>query len=238
MQKRSWFCLLLLIGTLISCEKNAEVITKTDYLDVFHTITLDSYFDIVLIQGNEHSIKLVGNEKTIDEIEYTIEDSVLTLKNKSNNRWLSPKKNKFKLYLTFEQLKKINAIETCQIQCQDTIQGNELGIFFASKMNEANLKLNYSTIFYYNNHPCGGKLILSGNCSFLKIWNYALMQVDASELYSGHVLIENYSKGDCTIRVSNLLEYSIFGEGNIISYGNPNMIVSYTEQSIGKLILK
>lgn len=238
MLKKCCFGFILLLGMLTSCQKNKEISTETAFLSAFHTINFESYFDVILIQGNTHTIEIEGNEKVIKAIEYVVEDSVLTLKNKSNSMWLSPQKNKFKVYLTFGELKKINVIETCHIQSQGTIQGDELGVFFAGKLNEATLDVNYSTVYYYNNHPCGGKLTLSGSCSFLKIWNYALMQVEASELYSNHVLIENYSKGDCSVRVSDLLEYSIFGEGNIIAYGNPNSLVSYTEESIGQLILK
>lgn len=224
------------IFLLLSCKK--ESLTKSIALNDFNQITFNSHFEVILIQGNEHKVEFVGYEKAIEQIEYKITDSTLTLENTSNFLWANPDKNKIKVFITFKSLKKVNANESCEITNQGTLSGDELGVFFASKLNEAKLNLAYNTFYYYNNHPCGGKLTLEGTCGFLKIWNYALMQVDASALISDHVLIENHSKGDCSVNTSKLIEYSVFGEGNIYCYGNPSDLIEHNLGSKGKFILK
>ena len=105
--------------------------------------------------------------------------------------------------------------ESCEVSNLGTLKGIELGITCASKLNEAKLNLDYSTIYYWNNFPCGGKLELSGTCTFLKIWNFALMQVDAKNLITNHVLVENSGKlgnsqAKDTFSISSFVWYSLY----------------------------
>jgi hypothetical protein len=227
---------ILFFAALFSCQK--EELSQSQALGYFDKINFESYFDVELIQGNETKIVYIGSEKAVKNLSITVEDSVLTLKNTSNWLWLNPDKNKMKLKITFQDLKQLNVYESCEIFSKDTLTGDELGVIFASKLNNANLKLNYNTFFYYNNHPCGGKLTLSGSCNYLKIWNYALMQVDASELNSHLVTIDNYSKGDCKVKTPNWIEYAIYGEGNIYCYGNPTQVVAKNSSTKGKFYLE
>lgn len=204
----------------------------------FDKILFESYFDVELIQGSENKIELIGAKKAVEHVKISLSDSILTLKNNSKSLWLNPDKNKLKVKITFQNLKLIRASQTCTIYSKDTIYGDELGVIFSSKLNNANLNINYTTFYYYNDHPCGGKLTLKGNCDYLKIWNFALMQVDASELNSSFVTIENYSKGDCRVKTNNWIEYGIFGEGNIFCYGNPISIKVNNDGANGKFFLK
>lgn len=162
-------------------------------------------------------------------------DSTLHFKNEYKGAFLHPKKNDVKIYVTVKDLKLIHADETCKIFSTNTLSGSDLGIIFAGKLNEASLDLNYQSVYYWNNFPCGGKLQLSGSCNELKIWNYALMSVDAQELISQNVFIENSSKGDCSVHAVQGIEYSIFGEGNILLTGQP-IIHEKIVTSSGKLI--
>ena len=106
----------------------------------------------------------------------------------------------------------------------------------ASKLNEAVLQLNCTTFYYWNNHPCGGKLTLSGTVQNLRIWNFALMSVEAKDLTAYDALVENSSQGDCEVTVTGKLEYSIKNSGNIYLHGHPPQIVLKEKTSTGELI--
>ena len=230
----------LLVGFIgiNSCKKsmNSTIIEKS--LEEFDTVTFNSSFEVFLIQGTENKIKIEGAERIIDNIDFTIKNNTLTLKNSFKHGWLHPSKNKIKVYLTVNQLSRINANETCKIQSINTLIGTEIGLVFTSKLNEATLDLNCNTFYYWNNFPCGGKVTLSGTTNELKIWNVALMAVDAQNLVSNYVLVNNASKGDCKFTCLQTLDYSITGEGNIYVSGNPSSIIKSGESSTGKLILQ
>jgi hypothetical protein len=61
------------------------------------------------------------------------------------------------------------------------------------------------------------------------------MQVDASLCESRYGLVENFSKGDCEVYVTEKLDYSLQGEGNIRLKGNPTLQL-LKQTSTGSLI--
>ena len=160
----------------------------------------------------------------------------MTLLNNFKGNWIYPKKNKITVKLTVNNLSRINANETCNIRTLNTLTGNEIGLVMTSKLNEATFAVDCNSFYFWNNFPCGGKINLSGTTNELKLWNVALMSVDAKNLVSNVVSIENSSKGDCRINCIQKLTYSIKGEGNIYLSGDPTELLKIEETSTGKLI--
>jgi hypothetical protein len=205
-------------------------------LEEFDTLTLNSVFNVELIQGTTNSISIEGAEKIIEKVDFNIENNTLTLLNNFKGNWIYPKKNKITVKLTVNNLSRINANETCNIRTLNTLTGNEIGLVMTSKLNEATFTVDCNSFYFWNNFPCGGKINLSGSTNELKIWNVALMSVDAKNLVSNVVSIENSSKGDCRINCIQKLTYSIKGEGNIFLTGDPTELLKIEETSTGKLI--
>lgn len=230
---------LLIIGLtlfFVSCQKSMEVQTINKSLEEFDTLTLHSVFNVELLQGTENSITIEGAQKIIEKVEIKIENNTLTLENKFKGNWIYPKKNKVKIVLTINKLSRINANETCNIKTLNTLIGDEIGLVMTSKLNEATLDVNCNSFFYWNNFPCGGKIVLSGTCNELKMWNVALMSVDAKSLISNIAMIDNASKGSCHITCLQKLTYRIAGEGDIYLSGNPPEVNKIETSSTGELI--
>ena len=219
-----------------SCQKKMEPGVINVALEEFDTLTLNSVFNVELIQGTTNSISIEGAEKIIEKFDFNIENNTLTLLNNFKGNWIYPKKNKITVKLTVNNLSRINANETCNIRTLNTLTGNEIGLVMTSKVNEATFAVDCNSFYFWNNFPCGGKINLSGSTNELKIWNVALMSVDAKNLVSNVVSIENSSKGDCRINCIQKLTYSIKGEGNIFLSGDPTELLKIEETSTGKLI--
>lgn len=215
-----------------------ESIVIEKSLAEFDTLTLNSVFEVHLIQGTENKIRLEGAKKILEKINLTFDKNTLVIENSYQGNWMHPSKNKVKLHITINQISRINANETCNIQTDNTLIGDEIGLVMTSKLNEATLDINCNSFYYWNNFPCGGRINLSGNVNDLKIWNVALMAVDASDLIANYVIVDNASKGDCKVTCLNALTYKLSGEGNLYVRGNPAQIVKIEESSTGKLILE
>lgn len=213
-----------------------QIIEKS--LSEFDTLSLNSVFDVELIQGTENKIKIEGAQKIIENVTFSVNNNTLILQNNYKGNWLHPKKNKIKVQLTINKLSLINAWETCNIKTLNTLVSDELGLVLASKFNEATLDVNCTRFYYWNNFPCGGRLKLSGTTNQLDIWNVALMAIDAYDLHSHIVLVENASKGECKVSCYQSLVYKITGEGNIYLKGNPPLITKVEESSSGTLIIE
>ena len=236
--KKHYAYIILFLLVLSSCEKTTletEEISVEENLPPFEDIVLDGVFDVYLTQKSTPSIKISGHKDHIKNIRFTVEKNVFNIKNDTKFKWLHPENNKIKIYLGIDSIKKITAKETCYIETVGPIKADEIGVIFKGKLNQAQLELDCNTFYYWNDFPCGGKLTLTGKTKYLKLWNFALMSVDASNLNSNHVLIHNGSKGICKVRAKDAIEYSINGDGDIYLYGTPKLIPGEVTSS-GKLI--
>lgn len=215
--------ILTIIGLLLlfSCKKH-EPFTTEHIVSEFDTLVLSDVFDVNLIQGTENSVKIKGSKQFIDDVSWENKDNTLTFHNNANHKWLNPKTNKITLEITVNGLSKIIANETCSITSTNTLIADELGLILKSKLNHAALNISCNTFYYWNNFPCGGTVDLKGNCQTLKVWNYALMQINASELQATTALIENYSKGDVRVWCTDTISYKINGSGGIRVKGSPS----------------
>lgn len=220
-----------------SCSKGNDSLTVKENLAAFHTIEIDGVYDIVLIQDTLNSISVTGTEKQIDKSVYSVSDSVLSISTGHAGEYLHPKNENMQITIHISNLKRINIHETCSIVSHDPIghANDEIGIVVDTKLAEIDLNLGCRTFYYWNN-PNGTKMKLTGTVQELKLWNAGLGQVDASLLHSDYVLCENGSLGNCQVRASQKLEYSITNKGNIYYYGNPAELVAGPLTAAGKLI--
>ncbi len=205
-------------------------------LPPFREVRVDHVFHIVLRQEPSFSIQVAGRQDLVEGVKYTVEDSVLILTNESDKMWLKPEHNKVMAWIYADRLKKITVNEASFVETANPIITDEFGLVTGNKYAEADLELDNSIFYFWNNFPCGGKLTLRGNTQSLRLWNYVIMSVDARQLAAVDAVVENYSKGDCFVNVDQVLYYSIHGEGSIYLYGNPQEIILLDNTGSGELI--
>jgi hypothetical protein len=228
---------LLFLLLLIACTKESEKDTVVIHeLPPFDTIWIKSVFHVFLIQDTVFSIRIEGREDFIDGIICRVENKKLILNNDTKGMWLSPENNKIKLYISSDSLKNITVDETSFVETINPIITERFGISLGNKLGMANLELNCDNFYFWNNHPSGGMLTLRGYTRTMGLWNFAIMSIDASGLITEEAYVENYSKGDCKIRVREKLWYGIYGTGNIYLYGETNQIFPLENSITGKLI--
>lgn len=235
--KQFTFFTLLFTTLFFSCSKDheEEVRIRKD-LGVFHEVNLNSAFEVVLIQDSVYYVEIVTVESLKKDMEVKLENEVLSFTNTKRFKWTNPENNTPTLYIHCAEFKKVNANESCNFTTPTPITSKEFGIILKDKANYANLQLNCESFFYWNNFPTGGKLTLSGSTKELKIWNTAIMSVDAKNLVTEYALVENDSKGICEVNVTHKIEYKITGNGDIHLYGQPTEIVETAPSIGGKLV--
>lgn len=210
---------------------------KQATLEEFDTLVFNSVFDVEIIQGNENSIQLEGATKILEKVDLTIQNNTLTIENNYKNAWLRPEKSRVKVIVTTNGLNLILANETCNIKTLNQLTGDEIGVILKSKLNEATVDVNCKTFFFWNNFPTGGKLTVNGTVNEIKLWNCALMTVDALNCQANSAIVENSSKGDCKVNCGQKLTYKIEGEGNIYVTGGPLQYEKVEVTSSGQLII-
>jgi hypothetical protein len=233
---RTKYISVLILFILIGCKKNNLESTKTIELSAFEEILLLSPMDVELVEDTSFFVEVIGFEKTVDAVEFKIENGVLQIENTLKSKFAKPKTKSVKVIIHSTPLKLVEALETCNISTGNAITSLEFGIILKSKGNFADLELNCNVFYYYNNYPCGGKMTLRGATQQLKIWNTAIFSVDAKNLVTNYCLVENSSKGKCEVNVTGAIEYDMKGEGNIEVYGNPATVVENGKSGSGEII--
>lgn len=235
MKNRTLFFIVSL-ALFFSCSKEKRVELNYVNLGSFKKIEFNSPFDVYLKEDTTFSIKIIGDEDKVGDIEFKLINNVLTFRNKSNSKLLTPTKNKIEIYINSKPLRAVDANETCNIRTLSPITSDSFYLILRNKVNEATLELDCHLFQYWNSTPCGGKVTLYGKTDELSMLNYAIMSVDAKNLISTDASVENSSKGDFELTVINRFEYSIKGTGNIILYGSPKLIIPNKLTSSGRLI--
>ncbi len=230
---------IFLLPVLFYCkDNNLDETTRLVAPPAFHYLEFNGVFSVYLVQDTVYSIRIVGSSNTLENISLKTEGDTLRISNESKRKWLNPETNKVKLYIHSNQLKYIIANATCYFETVNPITSDQFSLIMGAKtkLMEARLDLNCNSFLYWNNHLSGGRLTLTGNVNNLSIYTFATESVDASNLIANYALIENNSKGNCEVIVSNRLEYSIRGSGNIYIGGNPKEIIMNEKTSTGQLI--
>jgi hypothetical protein len=222
---------------LASCKKNNPESSTYESLNSFSEIEVNSNFDVYLVEDSIFSIEIKGFKKAISNVDYIIESGILKIDNNQKYKFTHPKTNKITLYIHSEPLETVTVNETCFIRTVNPITSEDFGLILKSKANYAELDLAGNTFYCWNNFPCGGKLTLHGTTNLLKLWNTAILSVDAKDLVASYALVQNSSKGLCEVNVTNKLEYSLLGDGNIELYGNPPIQNQIEKSGTGKLII-
>lgn len=220
---------------LLSCRKDDSTSLLVE-LPPFTGLELNSTFDVYLTDTPTHSIEIVGNQRRVEQVVVEMVGNTIKVKDEANFKWINPKQKPVQLYVNCDALAALNINETCLVQTTNTHTTDRLGIVIKGKANEANLDLNCNSVYYWNNHPTGGKLTLSGVTSSLKVWNFAIMSVDAKNLITNYALIENNAQGNCEVNVLDKLEYSISNVGDVHLYGEPAEIIEKELTSTGRLV--
>lgn len=222
----------------MACREDATITEiKIVPLDAFEKIELNSAFEVVLVQDTTYFVQINADEELMGEISIKNDHKNLSIINNKRLKWTSPASNIPKLFIHSADFKEVHANESCNITSANAITGKEFGLILKDKANYADIQLDCDVFFYWNNFPCGGKLTLRGRTRELKIWNTAIMSVDAKNLITDYALVDNESKGKCEVNVTNKLEYSIKGKGDIHVYGNPPEVVEQEKSASGKLVM-
>jgi hypothetical protein len=229
--------LVSLFALFSGCTKREielTVIEKT--LPHFREVEINNVFDVYLTEDSTFSIRIEADAYFADKVTYVVEDSILKLDINSKRMWLKPREKKIKLFVHAHHLRLVHMNQSSLLKTTNAITSPEFGIIMQGKLQEADLELNCPTFFCWNVHPCGGQLQLRGTTQNLKIWSVALLAVKAENLTTSYALIEQDSKADCRVHVTNHLEYGIGGEGNILLSGRPAIISQIELSATGRLI--
>ena len=228
-------CCIVLFASCRKSDEDKEMISRSYAVNEFRTINVKGVADIYLVQDTLYSVEFRGMRYVLDGSGAVSENNILTLTSKPKGAYLRPGDPTIEMYIHVDTLERINIMESCNIRTMNALTGKEIGVVVDTKMSRADLELACETFYYWNN-PNGYTMNLRGQVDQLKVWNSGLGNIDASKLYAGYVEVVNGGHGDCKVRASGKIVYSLTSVGNIYYYGNPAQLEPVLVNSSGQLI--
>lgn len=181
-------------------------------------IHVAGHYEVTLVNGNEGTIKLEGNEKDINEIETYVKNNTLIIKQKESSWFRNWNSKKAIITIPVEQISYANLSGSGFIQSDIMLQGSHFKSI-VSGSGKIQLKLNTQTL--------EGKVIGSGHLILSGTSNHINLNVTGSGKISAESIVAK--DGEATITGSgniymysnNSLEAKITGSGNLVCLGSP-----------------
>ncbi|MDD4644917.1 MAG: DUF2807 domain-containing protein [Bacteroidales bacterium] len=193
------------------------IIERKVNLAAINGFALSNSADVILTQGNKQEVKLSGQENILENMELTVEGSVLSIKNKENVRKSEP----VKIYIT------IPSIEVMKISGSGDVETTNR----FTNLNDLNIKISGSGDIKADVDAKNiiavvsgsGDICFTGNADALDFKVSGSGDLKAKELKVRDAEISITGSGDATINVSGTLKGSVAGSGDISYTGDPKV---------------
>ena len=215
------FLFAILPLSFISAQRG-DIVEENRYIEFFDAISVSGGIDLYLTQGNEHKIKIVANDDMMKDIETELDGSKLIIGMKRNKSWWgNNKKDPIKVYVTFEDLKHINASGGSDVFGETKIESDELSI---KGSGGCDIKLEIMAQSLVCSTSGGSDLYLEGKVENLEATSSGGSDLNARDLEVQDCYLQSSGGSDAEVTVYGDLEVSASGASDAYIYGSPNII--------------
>lgn len=195
----------------------------------------DSTMKVSILENNykhENVIKLTG--KSIDKVSIEEKNNILKIRNKSKNSNIVRNKDILIIEI-YTDLSKITYLETSSVGdlFVEKLLANRINIKMSSVGN-INVKKINSNILNIDKTSVGDLSIKSGEINRLNLISEGCGDIYLKKVIVNDAKIKSKNIGDITLNIFNQIEGSIGGVGDLLLYGELN-IVDVKEESVGEI---
>lgn len=191
---RNYLKIGLLIGLFLPCLLQAQ--TKSFEVGTFDGIKCTGSANIVLIQGDTHSVEAEGSDEQLEKLDIYVKDDILRIGQKrGNNGWGNWKSNgNLKIYITFHNIQELTMSGSGNINCEDEINFDDLEVRLSGS----------------------GNIKLAGEVDDFDVSISGSGNIDAFPLEAETVDASISGSGNIEVSVSKELEARVSGSGRIV----------------------
>ena len=190
---------------------------KTLQLDDFSGIKLTMAGNVFLTQGNQQSVRIVGQQNIIDLIETTVHNGIWKIKPSQNLR----NYDKLDIYITIPHLSYAKISGSGNIVSEGAFKNCDdldLGI-----SGSGGLKLNVDADDVDVKISGSGDIELLGQTNTLKLHISGSGDIDAMDMGCNDANVHISGSGECRINVDKNLDVHVSGSGDVYYKGNPSV---------------
>ena len=243
-QMNSKFLLLLfIVVAMMACKKanrfdcvkrTGKIQTETRALNYFDVIQVENNLHVFLVQDTFFYAEIKAGKHLIANIETSIVDGKLFIKNNNKCNFTRSYKHKIEVYVHFKKLNELIYQGTGPITSLNTIENDQFTFNAWDGTDTVKLNLNVPLV-YTNIHTGVADLIVSGQAEQLYAYAKSSGTFRMQAFKCKNVYTNNQSSSDHFFYVTNKLEALVQYVGNTYYQGNPKEITQ-TINHQGKLI--
>ncbi|HEX2920702.1 MAG TPA: DUF2807 domain-containing protein [Bacteroidales bacterium] len=219
---------------LTSCQ---EILFRDDEeereisLDSFKFVELSGIYNLELVQDSMNKLVISG-KNNIQFIEGIVKNDTLQIK---DNKKISVKPGRNKLYLHFSNLEYLTTNDPVNISSRDTLRSDIFYWDALGEIVEANLLIDCNYLCMCTSANTLGMFRFSGNAENCDFFIRYGSIVHSENLICKNVIVTSETVGDITVNASENLSAYIRSNGNIYYRGNPQTAVAEQKGS-GQLL--
>jgi hypothetical protein len=217
--KKWMMALALTVAAVAVWAQKTEEVRRVDSFD---KLSVGGSYDVFVAQGNEESVKLVGDADLIAEIVTEVAGGTLKIHKKRSKGWNWDNGKRLTIYVTFKQLTAItnsgsnNVVVTTKIKAESFAVSNSGSGDLEMSLDAERLTLSISG---------SSDVKLSGMVGSQEIAISGSGDVEALELQSRTASVSISGSGNVALWVSDELDGRVSGSGDIRYRGTPRQQV-------------
>lgn len=220
-----------------ACYRDAgNVITVTQDVSFFDQINIGEGVELVVRQGSEISVTLSAGENVMDEMQTTVADNVLYIKN--NLECSLGTVQPVKATVTVPDLKKIYSASQFNVSSEGVLNFPYLnlqqGLFGKTASNIFTLEVNGEQLVVENNNTTIFRIKGTTN-NFIASFYGGDARLEAGDFTANDIVIFQRSSNDMIVKPINKIEGDIYSNGNVILTHQP-AIVNVNQHYTGHII--
>jgi hypothetical protein len=190
----------------------ADSVSQTEKVVAFNSLKINGNFNVVLTEGKTSSLKIVAPDK--DAMSSVVIKSAVIL----NVSMKDGAKEAVTLYITVKDIQQISVNIDGTLSCTNTIDEDNLTLNVDGNAT-VNLALDLKMLTC--NLNSGKSIVLKGKAKSCIFKDSGEGNVDASELKTDNMTLEDHSDGDLKVYAHPELHAKVSGSGKLTYYGNP-----------------
>lgn len=218
-----FFCSGCENGGFDCVQKAGSEVTKGIETSSFHSINAYQGINVIIKQGNTQEITLQAGENLIQEITVEVDqEGFLNIKNENNCNWVRSYSD-INLYITTDTLVRINQYGYGSIRSDGVFTFPSITINAKDGVGDVTLEVDNQKLYLVSNTIAN--FYLSGLTEEFIIGNYySNGRFLAKDLVAKKAIINHLGSNTIEVNATESLSGSIQGVGDIIYYGDPEVL--------------
>ncbi len=211
-----------LIALMAGCEYrigSGNLVTQTRNVGSFDAVSVGGGFDVEIKIGSPAKVVIEADDNIIDDIESAVKNGQLKI---SLNDGLSFNDAHMKVYITCNEINRINSSASAKVVVLDEIQSNENIVLKASSGSRISATLNSPAT--EADASSGAEIVVKGRTKKFEAESSSGATVTASELLSENTTAQASSGASTSVHASVLLNAKASSGGSVNYRGEASAV--------------